>query len=103
MYLSLGALAFGKGRHTMLQGLRNIIKELREIRQILRDNTSGASRERIAREVAEEQVEREAEARAYRRKIERALRRKPNMPFAELRRRFPVGDERRTGTSRRRA
>jgi hypothetical protein len=78
----------------MFDGISHIVRELREILQILRDRRSGASRARIKQEVAEERAKRDADSIAYRRKLERALRSNLGMTFAELRRRFLIGDER---------
>jgi hypothetical protein len=74
----------------MFETFRKTMKELREIRQIIRNEASGAATEqrRIAFEA--KQAERKAESRAYRRTFEWALRRKPNMSMAEFCKRFPV-------------
>jgi hypothetical protein len=77
----------------MFEQLKTTLRQLRDIRQILRDQNSGASRERMEHEFEEARAKREAESRAYRRKLERALRRKPNMTLAELHGRFPVNGE----------
>ena len=74
----------------MFSGIRKAINEIREIRQILRDRRLGVTQAHIEQEVAEQAAQRRADSTAYRKKIERALRRKPNMTVTELRKRFPV-------------
>jgi hypothetical protein len=77
----------------LFSGIRKAINEIREIRQILRDRRLGVTQARIEQEVAEQAAQRRADSIAYRKKIERALRRKPNMTVTELRKRFPVDSE----------
>ena len=77
----------------MIKTIRHIVSEIREIRQILDDRRTGVTQARIDREVAAEAEQFRAESDAYRKKLEGALRRKPNMTFAESRRRFPVDSE----------
>jgi multidrug resistance efflux pump len=74
----------------MFEALRRAVRELREIRQNMRDEQSGVAQARREREFAEQEAQRETERRAFRRKLERAVRRKPDITLAELHKRFPV-------------
>jgi hypothetical protein len=78
----------------MFDGIRNAVREIGEIRQLLRDNATGVTQERIEREATERRANREASIKAYQHKLDRALRHKPDMTFAELRKRFPISDVR---------
>ncbi len=81
----------------MFGTFRNTMKELREIRQILHDNASGAIGERRWIAFETKQAACDVEMTAYRRKLERAFRRKPNMAVQEFIKRFPIPERKRTG------